>query len=86
MRAWVHLTLCNVDLLSGILLTASRHLSKVYRQGLQQAQYETQAVRYKLVCVTMLRETISSSNIFPSIDLAIAQTINLAFDEVSHTL
>ncbi len=84
-KEWVRLALSNSGLLCGLLLNASRHLSKVYRKRHHPRQqlFANLAIRYKLLCVQSLSAAIiSGAKINSYNDSVVAQTLILAFDEV----
>ena len=82
-REWIRLALENAGFLSGILLSASRHLSVVHKQRDQQQLFANLAIRFKLASVRTVSEAISSNSHGKSFsDSVVAVTIVLAFDEV----
>lgn len=83
-KEWVRLALGNAGFLNGIFLSSSRHLSKICQQLQQQQQFTNLAIRYKLVCVRALSDAISSgAKTMTFSDSVVAETMVLAFDEVS---
>ena len=80
-REWVRLTLTNVGSLSGVFLSACRHLLETQQE--YQQQYFTQlAIQYKLSCVRALREAMLCETSSLISDSSVAINIMLAYDEV----
>ena len=74
----VPLSLADQGLLSGMFLAACRSLSS---QHPQKQMFDELALRYKLVCLRALSDSISANSSFLS-DMAIVRVIQLATDDV----
>lgn len=74
---WILISSTDIELLSGFLLTACRHLSMVEHKQ----EYEESALQYKLRCVEGLRSTISAG-ILSSSRMAVTKALVLVSDEV----
>lgn len=84
---WVQLALSNLEFLNGLFLNAARSLSVRYQQETQKERYASLAVRYKLLCVKFVIDAIGDSRESEPMqlsDILVAETLVLAFDEVSH--
>jgi hypothetical protein len=81
----VHVALSNLDFLNGLFLNASRSLSVRHEQERQREQYACLAIRYKLLCVKFVIDSIRVNTEVSQLgDIPIAGTLVLAFDEVGH--
>lgn len=93
---WVRLALNNAQCLDALFLNASRHLSVMHQyqpdQGQQQKKedkFTNLAVRYKLLCIKTVSETIAKSSTLTSSsasqsfeDTTFLEILSLAFDEL----
>ncbi|KAK0618819.1 hypothetical protein B0T14DRAFT_602779 [Immersiella caudata] len=79
---WLHLALSNLDFLNGLFLNASRLLSVRHEQEEQREKFAGLAVRYKLLCVKFVIDSIKETTGARELDdIPIAETLVLAFDE-----
>ncbi|KAK4443052.1 hypothetical protein QBC34DRAFT_311750 [Podospora aff. communis PSN243] len=79
---WVNVALSNLDFLNGLFLNASRSLSVRHVQEQQREQYAELAIRYKLLCVRFVIDSIRVNNEVSRLgDIPVAETLVLAFDE-----
>lgn len=84
---WVRLALNSPECLNSLFLNAARHLSVSHQHAPQQRRFAHLADSYKLLCVRAVSDAITTSGAAGGrrafSDTVLAETLALAYDEVS---
>ncbi len=83
-REWTRLALTDAGCMSGLFLSACRHLSR--QHPARAVFYQQLAERYKLACLQRLVQALSDEMASVISEATVAKATMLAYDEVSQLL